>query len=53
MGVVAPGQSGHPASMNYDDQVGLWQKVRYRPMVFGYETAKLAVRHRLALEPGA
>ena len=51
--VVVPGQSGHPGSMNYDDQVGLWQKVRYRPMVFGYETAKLAARHRLVLEPGA
>ncbi|HZC19623.1 MAG TPA: penicillin acylase family protein, partial [Rubrobacteraceae bacterium] len=51
--VVVPGQSGHPGSMNYNDQVGLWQKVRYRPMVFGYETAKLAARHRLVLEPGA
>ncbi len=50
--IVAPGQSGHPASMNYDDQVELWQKVRYRPMVFGHETAELAARHRLVLEPG-
>jgi penicillin amidase len=51
--VVSPGQSGHPASANYDDQVDLWQNVRYRPMVFGRETAELAVRHRLILKPGA
>jgi penicillin amidase len=51
--VVVPGQSGHPASANYDDQIGLWQKVRYRPMVFGRETAELAARHRLVLEPAS
>ncbi|MBV9452631.1 MAG: penicillin acylase family protein, partial [Rubrobacter sp.] len=51
--IVAPGQSGHPVSMNYDDQLGLWQKIRYRPMVFGRETAELATRHRLVLEPNA
>lgn len=49
--VILPGQSGHPASPNYDDQVGLWLDVRYRPMVFGRETAGLAARHRLVLEP--
>jgi len=51
--VVTPGQSGHPASMNYDDQIRLWQKVRYRPMVFGHDTAELTARHRLVLEPNA
>ena len=49
--VIAPGQSGHPASANYDDQIELWQNVRYRPMVFGRETAELAARHRLILNP--
>jgi penicillin amidase len=49
--IVSPGQSGHPASANYDDQVALWQNVRYRPMVFGRETAELAAKHRLILKP--
>ncbi len=51
--VISPGQSGHPASANYDDQVDLWQNLRYRPMVFGRETAELAVKHRLILRPSA
>ena len=51
--IVSPGQSGHPASANYDDQIDLWRNVRYRPMVFGRETAELASKHRLILRPGA
>jgi len=51
--VVSPGQSGHPASTNYDDQIDLWQNVHYRPMIFGHETAELASKHRLILRPGA
>jgi penicillin amidase len=50
--IVSPGQSGHPASANYDDQIDLWQNVRYRPMVFGREMAELASKHRLVLKPG-
>ncbi len=50
--VIFPGQSGHPASPNYDDQIGLWHNVRYRPMVFGRKTAELSARHRLVLKPG-
>lgn len=50
--MVSPGQSGHPASANYDDQIDLWRNVRYRPMVFGRETAELAAKHRLILRPG-
>jgi penicillin G amidase len=51
--IVSPGQSGHPASTHYDDQIDLWRNVRYRPMVFGRETAELASKHRLVLRPGA
>ncbi len=51
--IVSPGQSGHPASANYDDQIDLWQNVRYRPMVFGRRTAELAAKSRLILKPGA
>jgi acyl-homoserine lactone acylase PvdQ len=49
--VLSPGQSGHPASVNYDDQLDLWQNVRYRPMIFGRKIAELAVKHRLVLKP--
>jgi penicillin G amidase len=51
--VISPGQSGHPASVNYDDQIQLWLNVRYRPMVFGREMAGLSAKHRLILKPGA
>lgn len=50
---LAPGQSGNPASPHYDDQVDLWLRVRYRPMVFGRKAAGLAARRRLVLEPRA
>jgi len=50
--VVSPGQSGHPASATYDDQIELWQNVRYRPMIFGRATAELAAKHQLVLKPG-
>jgi penicillin G amidase len=50
--VISPGQSGHPASANYDDQISLWHNVNYRPMVFGRKTAELAAKHRLVLKPG-
>ncbi len=49
--VVAPGQSGHPASPHYDDELNLWLEVRYRPMVYGRRSAELAARHRLMLAP--
>jgi penicillin amidase len=51
--MVSPGQSGHPASANYDDQIGHWRNVRYRPMVFGRKIAELAAKHRLILKPGS
>ena len=51
--IVSPGQSGHPASEGYDDQVDLWLRVRYRPMVFGRRAAGLAAKHALVLRgPG-
>ena len=49
--VVAPGQSGHPASPHYDDELNLWLDIRYRPMVYGRRSAEIAARHRLVLRP--
>jgi penicillin amidase len=48
---IFPGQSGHPASPNYDDQIYLWHNVRYRPMIFSRKVAELSARHRLVLKP--
>lgn len=49
--IIFPGQSGHPASTSYDNQIGLWHNVRYRPMVFGRKMAELSTKHRLVLKP--
>ncbi len=49
--IIFPGQSGHPASTSYDDQIGLWHNVRYRPMVFGRKMAEISAKHRLILKP--
>jgi penicillin amidase len=32
--VLSSGQSGHPFSKHYDDQIPLWLKGEYRPMLF-------------------
>ncbi len=49
--VLVPGQSGNPASPNYDDQLPLWREVRYKPLVFGREMAETAATDRLLLRP--
>lgn len=33
-GLLAPGQSGHPGSPHYDDQIDAWFKSKYHPMLF-------------------
>ena len=50
--VLVPGQSGNPASPSYDDQLSLWRKVRYKPLVFGRKMAETAATDRLLLRPG-
>lgn len=49
--IIAPGQSGNPASPHYDDQIQMWLEMRYRPMVFGRKMAELAAKNRLTLCP--
>lgn len=51
MSVLAPGQSGHPASPHYCDQVQAWLRGEYHPMLFRRESVEKATRHRLFLHP--
>ncbi len=48
---VTPGQSGHPASANYNDQVELWRTGGYRTMAFSREAVEKAAKKRLTLMP--
>jgi penicillin amidase len=50
-GLLVPGQSGHPASKHYDDNVTAFFKGEYHPMPFDREKVKTAAISRLALEP--
>ena len=45
------GQSGHPASPNYEDQFDPWVKVETRRMPFTAEAVAREARHTLVLEP--
>ncbi|MDA1314462.1 MAG: penicillin acylase family protein [Acidobacteria bacterium] len=49
--VDAQGQSGHPGSKHYCDQLNEWINGRYHPMEF--EREKLQARATLELSPGA
>ncbi|NLF02975.1 MAG: penicillin acylase family protein [Anaerolineales bacterium] len=51
MGLLAPGQSGHPGSPHYDDQVDAWFNQGYHPMLYAREDVEQAVEARLRLEP--
>ncbi len=48
---LAPGQSGHPASKNYGDQIELWAAVKHRPMLWSFDRVKAETMHTLTLAP--
>ncbi|MBC6954718.1 MAG: penicillin acylase family protein [Chloroflexi bacterium] len=45
------GQSGHPYSADYDNQIPLWASGTYKPMVFTRAAVEAAARDTLRLEP--
>ena len=49
--VNSTGQSGHPYSPHYDDQIALWARGEYRPIHFSREAVESATRYRLLLQP--
>jgi len=51
LGLLAPGQSGNPASLHYDDQVEPWFNGGYHPMLFRREDLEQHLESRLELLP--
>lgn len=49
--VNSTGQSGHPYSPNYADQLPLWIKGDYRPILWTREQVEAGAQHRLTLKP--
>ncbi len=50
-GILVPGQSGHPASPHYDDNIEGWFKGEYHPMFFDRDKVIANAANVLALEP--
>ena len=51
LGILVPGQSGHPASEHYDDNIKGFFKGEYHPMLFDREQVTNQSKSRLTLEP--
>jgi len=49
LGLLAPGQSGNPASPHYDDQVKAWFTAGYHPLLWERADVEAAATARLAL----
>jgi len=50
LGILVPGQSGHPASEHYDDNIEDFFKGEYHPMLFDREQVITHAKSRLTLE---
>ncbi|MGE5602216.1 MAG: penicillin acylase family protein, partial [Nitrososphaerales archaeon] len=50
-GLLAPGNSGRPASPHYDDQIEAWLKGKYHRMLYKREDVEQGARRRLTLTP--
>ncbi|HEV3475118.1 MAG TPA: penicillin acylase family protein [Actinomycetota bacterium] len=51
VGVHAPGQSGHPASPHFRDQVERWARVDHHPLPFSRQAVEAAAETTLRLLP--
>lgn len=49
--VITSGQSGHPLSDHYDDQITMWREGVYHPMPWSREAVEEATRYRTVLTP--
>lgn len=49
--ILAPGQSGNPASPHYRDQVAAWFKGQYHPLLYHQPDIEKQAKHRLNLFP--
>lgn len=50
--VTATGQSGHPLSEHYDDQIPMWREGVYHKMPWQRAAVEKAAQYRLILQPG-
>ena len=51
MSLLAPGQSGNPASPYYDNQVRAWFQAGYHPMLYARQDVEKHTRHKINLSP--
>ncbi len=51
LGMLVPGQSGHPMSPHYEDNIQGWLKGEYHPMLFDREAVLKEADATLVLEP--
>jgi penicillin amidase len=51
LSLLAPGQSGNPASPYYDNQVMAWYQAGYHPMLYERQDVEKHLRHKLILSP--
>lgn len=51
LGILVPGQSGHPASAHYDDNIAGYFRGEYHRMLFDHEDVVASAESRLSLEP--
>ncbi len=49
--LLAPGQSGQPGSLHYDDQLQAWFTGAYHPMLYAREDVEREAQYRLILSP--
>ena len=49
--IIPTGQSGHPFSPHYDDQIEQWANIEYHPMPFSRAAVEGAAVDRLVLNP--
>lgn len=51
--IITTGQSGHPFSPHYDDQIGQWANIQYHPMLYTREAVEASLGSRLVLQPAS
>jgi penicillin amidase len=49
-GILAPGQSGHPASPHYQDGIPSWFKGEYHPMLFRRDEVEANIEGKMVLK---
>jgi penicillin amidase len=51
LAVNTTGESGHAFHRNYDDQVDLWRKIQYHPMLWDQQQVEAVAKAHLVLTP--